>query len=415
MARKKTALLMTVGTGVGDDIEKAREDLAHGMLFSIDERNPDIVILFGSEKSKLTVNSLKNQYLEENGEEFDFYEYVQIDNIDTYEDYFNAFKSKIQELQDEYRIVIDYTSGTKTMTMSAALASMIFRKKLIVVAGERKNGTVIRGTEKIVYQNLFPIYDGITIDQIKELFNSNRFETAKSLLDDIVDTRINKEIYNKLITSYSHFDNVNYKCALESFKLKEFQDEWPDLSSHFLKNIQALNRLNNSNDGHRMYYNLASLLNNARRRFEEHRYDDAIARLYRSLELIGQIKLEQYGLDSSNVDIEIVKGLIDDEDYIAHLESTRNNKGLIKIGLIEDYELLSRIKKEDLGKFYKENKGKFLDCVNFRNESILAHGEESKSVEEYCKFRDLVVETAAKLTNKLDKFIDETMFPEFEL
>ena len=36
MARKKTALLMTVGTGVGDDIEKAREDLAHGMLCAID-------------------------------------------------------------------------------------------------------------------------------------------------------------------------------------------------------------------------------------------------------------------------------------------------------------------------------------------------------------------------------------------
>lgn len=414
MARKKTALMMTVGTGVGD-LEKAREDLAHGMLFSIDERNPDIVILFGSEKSKLTVNSLKKQYLEQYGEEFDFYEFIQIDNIDTYEDYFNAFKSKIHEMEDEYRIVIDYTSGTKTMTMSAALASMIYRKKLIVVAGERKDGTVIRGTEKIVYQNLFPIYDNITIDQIKESFNANRFETAKELLEDIVDTRVNKEIYDKLITSYSHFDNVNYECALENFDLKGFQEEWPELSSHFLKNIQALNRLNNLNDGHRQYYNLASLLNNARRRFEEHKNDDAIARLYRSLELIGQTKLEEYGLDTSDVDIEIVKGLIDDNDFIDFLESIRKSNGLIKISLIQDYELLSRIKDDDLGKFYKENQGKILHCIDFRNNSIFAHGQESRSEEDYFKFRDLVLETAAVLTGKMDKFIDETMFPEFEL
>ena len=58
MARKKTALLMTVGTGVGDDMVKARDNLAQGMLFSIDERNPDLVVFFGSENSKLTIESL---------------------------------------------------------------------------------------------------------------------------------------------------------------------------------------------------------------------------------------------------------------------------------------------------------------------------------------------------------------------
>lgn len=415
MARKKTALLMTVGTGVGDDMIKARENLAQGMLFSIDERNADLVVFFGSENSKLTIDSLSRQYLEKYNEDFDFYEFIQIDNIDGYEDYFQGFKSKINELEEEYKIIIDYTSGTKTMTMSAALASMLFRKKLVVVGGERDKGTVIPGTEKIVYQNLFPIYDSITIDKIKELFNANRFESALSLLDEIVDSRINKEIYHKLITSYSYFDNVNYKCALETFDLKAFQDQWPELSGHFLKNIQALNRLNNEKDGHRQYYNLASLLNNARRRYEEHRYDDAIARLYRSLELIGQSKLGEYGLITSDIDIEIVKGLIDDEDYINYLESTRNSKGFIKIGLIQDYELLSRIKDEDLGKFYNENKGRILDCVNFRNNSILAHGMESKSEEEYEKFKDLVLDAASVVTNQMRKFTEETMFPEFDL
>lgn len=35
MARRKTALLMTVGTGIGGQV--ATEDLAHAILFSIDK------------------------------------------------------------------------------------------------------------------------------------------------------------------------------------------------------------------------------------------------------------------------------------------------------------------------------------------------------------------------------------------
>ena len=45
------------------------------------------------------------------------------------------------------------------------------------------------------------------------------------------------------------------------------------------------------------YYMLAFILNNARRREDENKFDDAVARLYRSLELFAQIRLsKEYGL-----------------------------------------------------------------------------------------------------------------------
>ena len=52
MARRKTALLMTVGTGIGGQV--ATEDLAHAILFSIDNSNPDIVIFL--KRSLITLN-----------------------------------------------------------------------------------------------------------------------------------------------------------------------------------------------------------------------------------------------------------------------------------------------------------------------------------------------------------------------
>ena len=413
MARKKVALLMTVGTGVGANRVKAREGLANAMLCSIDSRNPDIIKLFGSEESVYTVEALKELYHKTYDEEFDFYEFIQIDEIDSFNKYFNEIKNSVLELEDEYRIVIDYTYGTKTMTMSAAMVSMACRKELIFVGGQRENGIVIKGSEEVKNQNLFPIYDSLLLEKIEDSFNANRFETAQSLLSELVDPKINKEAYYKLIKSYSYFDNVNYEKAFEYFDINLFKGEWPKLSKEFNLNMKALNILTDEDHGQRQFYVLASLLNNARRRYEEKKYDDAIARLYRSLELIGQIQLEEYDLDSSNINLDILKGLISDNELLSELESIKSSDGKIKIGLIKDFEILSRIKDDDLGKFYSENEKKIQNIVKFRNNSILAHGMEAKSKEEYEEFADIVLQAAKIFHGKIFAFIEDTKFPEF--
>jgi len=48
---------------------------------------------------------------------------------------------------------------------------------------------------------------------------------------------------------------------------------------------------------------IADILNNARRRMKEGKYDDAMARLYRTVELIAQYRLKmKYEIDTSDVD-----------------------------------------------------------------------------------------------------------------
>lgn len=413
MARKKVALLMTVGTGIGENKEKARAGLANAMLRSIISRNPDKIVFFGSEESRYTADTLKELYLKTFEEELDFYEFVQIDDIDSFKKYFSTIKSYVGDLEDEYYIVIDYTYGTKTMTMSAAMASMACRKELIFVSGERENGIVVKGSEEVKNQNLFPIYDSLLLEKIEDAFNANRFETAKSLLSELVDPKINKEAYYKLITAYSYFDDVNYAEAKKSFDFKLFSREWPELSDDFLKNLKSLKILNKETQGQKIFYLLASLMNNARRRYEENKFDDAIARLYRSLELIGQIKLEEYGLDSSDIDLNKLKELDIDEKFIASLKSMRASDGKIKIGLIKDFEIISYFD-DDLADFYKEYEKRIQNIVKFRNSSILAHGMEAKSAEEYDEFKDIVFKAANVLNPKINEYIEETSFPEFK-
>lgn len=403
MARRKTALLMTVGTGIGGQV--ATEDLAHAILFSIDNSNPDIVIFFGSEKSKKTVESVKEQYLNEFEEEFDYFEFIHLEQIDDFKIYFEAFKRKIQEL-DGYKIIIDYTSGTKTMTMSAAFASMLYRKNLYFVGGEREDGVVIRGTEKIISQNLYPIYDDLMISKIKELFNTNRFDAGKSLLEDI--TKAKKDTYANLFDAYYYFDNVDYNKANKYFITKEFIAEWPELKKQFSLNAKALYHLNKEDSAMRPFYILGSLINNARRRAEETKYDDAIARLYRSLELIAQIKLNEYGIDTSDVELDILN------KHGVEQEFKPDFSGKIKLSLVQDYELLNNLG-DDLGEFYIKNKDEFLATISSRNNSILAHDLNSQTEKQYVKFRDLILKFASVLNPEMDVYIHETEFPEFEI
>ena len=403
---------MTVGTGIGEDKEKARSGLGYAMYKSIHSKNPDIVKLFGSEQSKYTVEALKEVYFKEKNQEFDYYEFIQVDDIDSFTKYFTAIKNVVTELEGEYTVIIDYTYGTKTMTMSAAMVSMLFRKELIFVTGQRKDGIVIKGTEEVKNQNLFPIYDGLSLDNIKKAFNENRFETAQSLVSDIVDPDINKEIYEKLIWAYYYFDNVNYEEAFKIFDAELFSEEWPELAGDFFNNSIALTNMNIKSDVRKNYYLLASMINNARRRYDENKFDDAIARLYRSLELIGQIYLEKYGLDSSNIDVALLKRKGVSKELIEDLEKTRSD-GKIKIGVIKDFEVLSQINPK-IGEFYSEYGSKMINIMNFRNSSILAHGMEVKTAQEYEEFRDFIYEVLPLMDERIYKYIEETKFPVFK-
>ena len=56
MARKKIGLIMTVGTGFGED---GARRLANGMYTSIKDARPDFIVFFISENSLVTIDFIK--------------------------------------------------------------------------------------------------------------------------------------------------------------------------------------------------------------------------------------------------------------------------------------------------------------------------------------------------------------------
>mgnify|MGYP005868764147 FL=1 len=89
---------------------------------------------------------------------------------------------------------------------------------------------------------------------------------------------------------------------------------------------------------------IIELLQNAGRRIDEEKYDDAVARLYRTSELIGQTILREcYGLDSSDIDVNKIKELLKERQDVAEFikgyekehEAAMKTQEKIKIGLFE--------------------------------------------------------------------------------
>lgn len=191
---------MTVGTGIGTSENKIRS-LAHGILTSIKDKRPDQIVFFGSEKSKKTLEYLHKEAEKENFKipESKFIEIIQID------DFNDCFKKIENEMKKHYEdeVIVDYTSGTKTMTSTAAIVAVLYEKELMVVTGNRDTDPIVRmGTEETKTQNMYRVYDKMNIKRFKELFDLHRFKTALEVLDKVIQHPKKKLTKNSPMATY---------------------------------------------------------------------------------------------------------------------------------------------------------------------------------------------------------------------
>ena len=422
MKRRIMTLFMTVGTGVNPDSDiEGYKRLAQGIYASLHKIYPDYIVFFASELSKNTISYVEELFIADDDEfiEGQDYEIVILEDIDNFNDCFEAIEAEIWKfdmLSDEkHEIIMDYTSGTKTMSSAMACCGMFYSKDLITVSGDRKNGIVSLGTESIKYQNLYKVYDKISLMRMRNHFNANRFYTASEILETIVDVNLPKEDLINLVKAYYAWDNMDFEIAYDYLTKVDLEKlAFNDIRDDLKINLKALGTIVRSpHENLKNCYILASLINNSIRRAEEYKYDDAIARLYRAFELIAQIRLGKYGLKSSDIEVDILKDKNVDGEFIEALEKTRQD-GKIRIGLIKDFELLAELD-DDLGKEFIENRNRINNLTIKRNNSILAHGLESLDKDDFDQFEELVESLALKLDKDMKKFLNETRFAKFDL
>ena len=356
---------MTVGIGRYNP-----EKLANALYEAVVQSRADLILFFVSKDSFKMIKLIEDIYRDKKNKEFDYYRYIIVDEYDDFDYCFELISSEIIKLEKMgYEILISFNSGTKTMSVTSALVGALFDKQLMFLNAKRGEDNIFKeGTESLRPINLYKYRDTLLVDKIKYLFNNNRFDAAKTLLDEVSYDAMNRDLFRDIFDAYYYFDNVQFD--------------------------KALNKLMNKS------------------KFEN-KFDDAVARLYRSLELIAQIQLyKKYGIDTSNVDINILEKNNIEPKFIKML---KNQKGKNKkISLRQDYKLLFYYD-DELGKFYEKNERKMRGLLDYRNNSILAHGLVSLDDKKFSKLNNKVFEFARILKHDIDYYIKKTKFPKFKM
>jgi CRISPR-associated protein (TIGR02710 family) len=318
-----------------------------------------------------------------------------------------------------FELVVDFTGGTKCMTMALGLAARVWPCRLQYVGGLERTkegvGVVVSGKEQIVhFRNPLDVLGYQLIEEAETLFDRGDCAAAASLVERGRNTASQGALKSALtalhhfLDLYARWDRFDHEGALRC--ARTFQSNAYLLASVYTDAHIAAARqaaadaaafLAGPASGQASREFVADLAANAHRRILEGRYDDAVARLYRAIEALAQWRLSAFhGMEStSRAPLDRVP------EPLRSQWAPSARDGALKLGLQDAWGLLSVLgdpageKFEALGLAgevgaWPPGKG---SPLTVRNTSILAHG-----------FRPARREEAERLLDELLQLLDES-------
>lgn len=290
-------------------------------------------------------------------------------------------------------ILVDYTGGTKVMSAALLLATAGYAYGFNYVGGaaRSKDGLgIVQNGHEIMYADMNPwsAFAEEEKRQIVTLFNSRRYASAIEILDLCrreLPAQIESffQVLRFLANGFLFWEQFRHKEALDCLKkgsdaldnyIKHFpNDDYRQLKAELTTHIGFLSQLMEKTKGMQAFNMILvkELINNARRRIADTRYDDAAARIYRALELYGQICFQKkIGCATDKVKPSRIPPERRDE-FTRKYRDPRTD--LMKLPLQATFEVLQAAGHEEGARFFKYEK-KIKDIQSNRNQSILAHG-----------------------------------------
>lgn len=351
---------------------------------------------------------------------------VQLENPDDLGECYRCITEKVNEIQTtnpDARIYADYTGGTKTMSLALGAVALDYGLSLyLTTSTTRENLIKVERGESTERAATTLVTVERTLNQILPmLLEQYHYPAAiaqlKSLLQSLELPPEQRQRIRTLITIARALDAWDRFDHREAWSHLETQMKHLKSLGLFLKRViasrAAIDSTFEGTDGIRGhgYEIVQDLLLNADRRAAQARYDDAVGRIYRALELLVQIRLKQaYGIQTGDVDLmKLPENLRPKYDQ---KRSPYSHK--IQLALRDSYELLSQLSDDPLGKLYRERAEAIYDTLQIRNNSLFAHGFQPISTSEYRRVVDILktfIKEAIVSVTPTQKHGDPEQFP----
>lgn len=291
-------------------------------------------------------------------------------------------------------IIADFTGGTKAMSAALALIAGRWPCHISYVGGTERTkqgvGIVVSGREQILHaQNPADALGLVVLDIALALLRNHAYAAAHTTLQGSLqriseptrkaelgavtiyagalvdwDRFQHKDALNKLRDLPKHHHNL--EAAVGPIRAREILGAAKRLQAHLEAVVEA-------GAGRPSRALILDLLANARRRLDEQRWDDAIARLYRAIEATAQFYLAGHGIPETG------KVPFDRLPESLRTKFSPPSSGTVKLGLQDAWELLRSLSPDTAEPFFSAGLASRGDGNNHsplqeRNSSILAHG-----------------------------------------
>ena len=328
-----------------------------------------------------------------------------IENPDDLSECYGQASKAIQSVKKDSpnaQILADYTGGTKTMSVGLAMAGIDQQVRLYLTTGTRTNTIRVERGERTEVTTIGSIIAQRSLKQLlASAFGQYNYSAVTNQLKGLLRTiELPSEEKGNLreicdcCSGLEAWDRFDHQTALDFLQNQMKRSEIQSLGI-FLRRVIAsreiIDESFHSADGSKGhgYEVIQDLLLNAQRRSTQERYDDAIGRLYRGLELLAQIRL-LIGYEIKTGDVEIQKLPESLQSEYEQFRSKNTNK--IQLGLRNSYDLLSQLSEDSLGELYKQRSKYLLDALEARNNSLFAHGFQPIDAEKYNQVGGVIID-----------------------
>lgn len=347
-------------------------------------------------KARIVKRQSKPSIVSQAGLSPERYQVIQVEPDDL-NDAYGAIRDLLADLRRRFpdaMLIGDYTGGTKTMSAALMLA-VIERGDATpsLMVGQRSNlQRIDDGTEMATAVDTRSWRVQRSLDLAADLFDNYDYAAAQHSLEGVIrDIGLTPALRNTIqrrvqicrgFDAWDRFDHAEAHQLLQPFA--------KELGAHFTA-LLAL-----SGKGKAVgYEHVFDLVHNAERRAKRGRYDDAVARLYRAVELLAQRRLEiNFNQYTGDIDIAALPESVR-ERYAAR----RAGDGKVRLGLQDAYQLLSDLE-DPLGTAFASVRSPLSNALATRNQSILAHGMTPLSAGLYSELRqqfEALLTTAASI------------------
>jgi len=383
------------------------------LITTVQDHRPELVVFFASEQTVELIGAIKDR-LREAACRFRDRKVITGNPEDIVACYTDALSCADLVTTAGYGpsdVAVDFTGGTKVMSAALALATVGKGFTFAYVGGRERSkdgiGVVLAGSETIVRRA-----DPFVLLQVDErravagCFRNYQFAAAQALLDGLLlralgeADRLAFTMLRRLAAGYEAWERFDYPQAVQA--LKATLREWTPavIANQRLfgaaaqatveKNVDWLDRLQCASNHftHAAPEFVTDMVANAGRRAEEGKYDDAVVRLYRALELGGQVAVcRRLGCRTDAVPVDRVP-----EPLQSEFRSRYERKsGLFELPLQATYRLLESLGEPE-GLRFAERADAFRKIQSARNQSWLAHGMTPTARSSYESLRSLVTD-----------------------